>query len=137
MGKFNNAVALAVVLTLVTVVAFLIFHASRRQTMALFPIPNSSLRLEITKDLDGRLFCQLFENGRSISESHPLSSKVPFRHYKWFADKKIACDSNIVTVSWLAEDGWNGDPYCVVVDTSARRLIAGSNTWPIAVNITR
>jgi hypothetical protein len=104
--------------------------------MSFFTITNSSLGLAISKGSDGRLFCQLFENGHSISELHPLSSEVPFRHYKWFADEKATCVSNIATISWLAEDGWDGDSYRVIVDIDARRLIAGSNTWSVG-NFTR
>lgn len=132
MGKIRTTLAIVAISGLLSVITFLIFHPSRQQAMSFFPIPNSPLGLAITKNSDGRLFCRLFENGHSISELHPLSSGVPFRHYNWFVDEKTRYDSNIVTISWLAEDGWDGDLYHVVIDMNARRLIAGSNVWSVA-----
>jgi len=134
MGKIKASLALVVVLALLAVLVSLIVHTPRQQAMSFFSIPNSSLGLEITKNSDGRLFCQLLEGGHSISELYPLSSVVPWRHYKWFVDEKTTCVSNIVTVSWLAEDGWDGDLYRVVVDTNTRRLITGSNVWSVGGN---
>jgi hypothetical protein len=137
MGKAKIILTSVGVLALLVIIIFLLCQVARRQAshqqaMSFFTITNSPLGLAISKGSDGRLFCQLFENGHSISELYPLSSVVPFRHYKWFVDEKTTCVSNIVTISWLAEDGWDGDPYRLVVDLNTHRLIAGSNVWSVA-----
>ena len=123
------------VLRLLTIVVLLIQAACRKsvpqQTLSFFVITNSSMALAITKNSDGRLFCQLFENGHSISELHSLSSVVPFRHYNSITDEKTTCVSNTATVSWLAEDGYDGDLYRVTIDINNQRLIAGSNVWSV------
>jgi hypothetical protein len=133
MGKAKIGLTAAVLLFVIVFLIGLAIHrqASRQQPMSFFAITNSSLGVEITKGPDGRLFCQLFESGHSISELRPLSLEIPFRHYVVFFDKQVICVSNIVTISWLAEDGYDGDPYHVVIDTNARRLIAGSSAWPV------
>ena len=118
---------LGAVLTLLGVVGFLLYQNFRPEPMSCFSIPNSSLGLIVTKNSDGRLFCQLYENGHPISELHPLTSAIPLRHYKWFVDEKTICASNIVTISWMAEDGWDGDHYRVTIDANARQLLICSN----------
>lgn len=127
------------ILALIVITVCLLHQATHRQNphqqaISFIAITNSSLGLAISKGSDGRLFCQLFESGHSISELHPLSSVIPFRHYKWFTDEKTACVSNIATITWLAEDGYDGDLYRVLVDVNNHRLVAGSNVWSVGGN---
>jgi len=137
MGKAKIVLTAVGVLALLAIIVFLFCQFARpqlshQQEMSFFVITNSSLGLAISKGSDGRLFCQLFENGHSITELYPLSSVVPARHYCWLTDEKTTSVSNIATITWLAEDGWDGDRYNIVVDLNTHRWVSGSNVWAVA-----
>jgi hypothetical protein len=123
----SDKIAIIIGVLLWAIIVVLAFSRERHPLVALrIPISNSSLAVVVTTNRLGAIECQLFEQEKPVSELHAIPHYADLsgrqRHYtEWLVDKTTYA-SNVVTIDLLAEDGYDGDPYRIVVDIETSRI---------------